>query len=51
VGEDGRVSEQQVRAEIAAVEAGDEAKELFASLALADELEDFLTVPAYDRLD
>jgi malate synthase len=47
----GRVSEQQVRDEIAAVEAGDEAKQLFASLALADQLEDFLTVPAYDRLD
>jgi len=47
----GRVSEQQVRDEIAAVEAGDEAKELFASLALADQLEDFLTLPAYDRLD
>ena len=36
---------------VAAVEAGDEAKELFASLALADQLEDFLTLPAYDRLD
>ncbi len=47
----GRISEQQVRDEIAAVEAGDEAKELFASLALADQLEDFLTLPAYDRLD
>ena len=47
----GRVSEQQVRAEIAAVEAGDDAKQLFASLALADQLEDFLTLPAYDRLD
>ena len=47
----GRVSERQVRDEIAAVEAGDEAKELFASLALADQLEDFLTLPAYERLD
>jgi malate synthase len=46
----GRVSERQVRDEIAAVEADDEAKELFASLALADRLEDFLTVPAYDHL-
>jgi len=45
-----RVSEQHVRDEIAAVDAGDEAKELFASLALADQLEDFLTLPAYDRL-
>ncbi len=49
--QNGRVSERQVRDEIAAVEAGDEAKELFASLALADQLEDFLTVPAYERLD
>jgi malate synthase len=47
----GRVPEQQVRDEIAAVEAGDEAKQLFASLALADQLEDFLTLPAYERLD
>ncbi len=47
----GRVSEHQVRDEIAAVEAGDEAKQLFASLALADQLEDFLTLPAYERLD
>ncbi|MDX6481574.1 MAG: malate synthase [Gaiellaceae bacterium] len=46
----GCVSEQQVRDEIAAVDAGDEAKELFASLALADQLEDFLTIPAYERL-
>jgi malate synthase len=46
-----RVSEQQVRDEIAAVEAGDEAKQIFASLALADQLEDFLTLPAYERLD
>jgi malate synthase len=47
----GRVPEQQVRDEIAAVEAGDEAKQIFAGLALADELEDFLTLPAYERLD
>ncbi len=46
-----RISEQQVRDEIAAVEAGDEAKSIFASIALADELEDFLTLPAYERLD
>ncbi len=46
-----RVSEQQVRDEIAAVEAGDEAKAIFADLALADELEEFLTLPAYQRLD
>jgi malate synthase len=47
----GRVSEEQVREEIAAVEAGDEAKAIFAELALADELEEFLTLPAYERLD
>jgi len=47
----GRFTPVRVREEIAAVEAGDEAKELFASLALADQLEDFLTVPAYTRLD
>ena len=28
-----------------------EAKEIFASLALADQREDFLTLPAYERLD
>jgi malate synthase len=47
----GRVSEQQVLHEVAAVEAGEEAKQIFAGLALADELEDFLTLPAYERLD
>jgi hypothetical protein len=39
------------RREIEAVEAGDEAKELFAELSLAPELEDFLTLPAYTRLE
>jgi malate synthase len=47
----GRVDEQAVRDEIELVDAGDEAKELFASVALTDELEDFLTLPAYERLD
>jgi malate synthase len=47
----GRFTPERVREEIAAVEAGDEAKELFASLALAGQLEDFLTLPAYERLD
>jgi malate synthase len=46
----GRVDEKVVRHEIELVEAGDEAKELFAGLALADELEEFLTLPAYERL-
>jgi malate synthase len=47
----GRVDEQRVRDEIGLVEAGDEAKELFATVALSEELEDFLTLPAYERLD
>jgi malate synthase len=47
----GRVDEQRVREEIELVEAGDEAKELFAAVALSEELEDFLTLPAYERLD
>ena len=40
----------QVLAEVAAVEAGDEAKELFTQLALAPELVEFLTLPAYTHL-
>jgi hypothetical protein len=47
----GRDAEQVVRDEIALVDAGDEAKQLFASVALSEELEDFLTLPAYERLD
>jgi len=47
----GRVDEQRVRHEIEQVEAGDEAKQLFAAVALSEELEDFLTLPAYERLD
>src|SRR3954452_8531292 len=47
----GRIDEQQGREEIPAVDAGDEAKELFAAVALSDQLEDFLTLPAYERLD
>jgi malate synthase len=47
----GRFTPEQVRAEAAQVEAGDEAKELFLDLALAEELAEFLTVPAYDRLE
>jgi malate synthase len=46
-----RVDEQVVRDEIELVEAGDEAKQLFAAVALSEELEDFLTLPAYERLD
>ena len=46
----GHFSEQRVRRELAEVEAGDAAKELFAEVALGPELVDFLTLPAYDRL-
>ena len=46
----GRFTRARVREEIAGVEAGDDAKELFAEVALADELPEFLTLVAYDRL-
>jgi malate synthase len=46
----GRFDADDVRREIAAVEAGDEAKKLFAGLALAPQLEDFLTLSAYALL-
>ena len=45
-----RFSEARVREEIAHVEASDEAKEVFAEVALTVPLQDFLTVSAYDRL-
>jgi malate synthase len=47
----GRFDADQVRREAAAVEAEDEAKALFLELALAPELVDFLTVPAYTFLE
>jgi malate synthase len=47
----GRFSADEVRAEAERVDAGAPAKELFLELALAGELLDFLTVPAYDRLE
>jgi malate synthase len=47
----GRFAPDDVRREIDRVEAGDEAKTLFAELALADELVEFLTVPAYTHLE
>ena len=46
----GVFTRDRVREEIARVEAGDEAKELFAEVALADRLPEFLTLVAYDRL-
>ena len=47
----GRFDEAQVRAEIAAVDAGAEAKELFAEVALTVPFMDFLTPTAYGHLD
>jgi malate synthase len=47
----GRFDAEQVRREAAEVEAGDEARELFLDLALADELVEFLTLPAYTFLE
>ena len=47
----GRFDEERVRAEIAAVEASDEAKEVFADVALSTPLKDFLTTSAYGRLE
>jgi malate synthase len=47
----GRFDQAHVRDEIAAVEAGEAAKELFTQLALAPELVEFLTLPAYTRLE
>ena len=46
----GRFDEALVRHEIELVEAGDEAKVLFAELALAEQLVEFLTLPAYRHL-
>ncbi len=46
----GRFDEQRVRAEIAAVDASDEAKEVFADVALSTPFKDFLTTSAYERL-
>jgi malate synthase len=47
----GRFDPQRVHDELAKVNASDDAKELFAELALADGLAEFLTLPAYARLD
>jgi malate synthase len=46
----GRFDADAVRAEVAQIEAGDAAKEVFEQVALADEFVEFLTFPAYDRL-
>ena len=47
----GRVDRALVEEELARVEVPDTAKELFAEVALADEFVEFLTLPAYERLD
>jgi malate synthase len=47
----GQFDEAQVLQEVADVEAGDQAKELFTELALAPELVEFLTLPAYTHLE
>ena len=47
----GRFDEARVRHEIELVQAGDEAKALFAELALAPQLVEFLTIPAYTHLE
>jgi malate synthase len=46
----GRFDEPRIRDEIARVDASDEAKEVFADVALSVPLKDFLTTSAYDRL-
>jgi malate synthase len=47
----GRFTPGRVREEIDAVDAGGGAKELFAEVALGDPFVEFLTLPAYERLD
>jgi malate synthase len=46
----GRFDEPRVREEIAKVDAGEAAKEVFADVALSKPFKDFLTTTAYDRL-
>jgi malate synthase len=46
----GRFDEARVREEIAQIEASDQAKEVFADVALSVPLQDFLTIEAYNLL-
>jgi malate synthase len=46
----GRFTAEHVREEVAAVEGGEAAKELFAEVALGNPFVEFLTLPAYERL-
>jgi malate synthase len=48
--QDGRFEKGRVREEIARVDAGEQAKEVFADVALSDTFVEFLTLPAYDLL-
>jgi malate synthase len=47
----GRFTADRVREEIATIDAGEDAKELFADVALGHPFVEFLTLPAYERLD
>jgi malate synthase len=47
----GRFDADHVRAEVAQIEAGDAAKDVFEEVAIADEFVEFLTFPAYERLE
>jgi malate synthase len=46
----GRFTKDRVRAELERVDAAEDAKDLFAELALGEEFVEFLTLPAYGRL-
>jgi malate synthase len=46
-----RVSRERVLEEVERTEAPQDAKDVFAQVALADDLVDFLTLPAYERLE
>jgi malate synthase len=48
---DGRFDKARVRDEVRSVDAGLEAKEVFEEVALSDDFVEFLTLPAYARLD
>jgi malate synthase len=47
----GRFTREQVLEQVGSVEAGAAAKELFAEVALGESFVEFLTLPAYERLD
>jgi malate synthase len=49
--QDGRFDKDRVRNEVTKVDAGAEAKEVFEEVALSDDFVEFLTLPAYARLD